>query len=143
LKHLKFIFNTDIYRFHLLNIFQLAYNLCFPKKVNLINLTLLNQAKNISRVQLGYTNKVWGKSVKGSWVMTGTHTNIQSNKDYYFTYKLAWEPSAAKVTESYSCRLPAIERLERETKLSLLKPTFSTLNLKNKLSAFQWVSRVP
>ena len=38
-------------------------------------------------------------------------------------YILAWEPSTAKVTKGYSCRLPAIERFYRETNLSLLKST--------------------
>ena len=40
----------------------------------------------------------------------------------YKNYKvLTWEPSAAKVTKSYSRRLPALERFYRETKFSLLK----------------------
>ena len=33
--------------------------------------------------------------------------------------KLAWEPSAAQVTKSYSRRLPALERFYRHTKFSL------------------------
>ena len=32
---------------------------------------------------------------------------------------LAWEPSAAQVTKSYSPRLPALGRFYRETKFSL------------------------
>ena len=40
--------------------------------------------------------------------------------------KLAWEPSAAKVTKSYSRRIPEIKRFYRETKFSPLKPTHST-----------------
>ena len=34
----------------------------------------------------------------------------QTNIDYYFVYVLAWEPSAAQVTHSYSRRLPALGR---------------------------------
>ena len=33
--------------------------------------------------------------------------------------KLAWEPSAAQVTYSYSHRLPALDRFYCETKISL------------------------
>jgi len=54
----------------------------------------------------------------------------------YITYKdnrtaeeyitLAWEPSAAQVTHSYSRRLPAFERFYRETKSLLLKSTHTT-----------------
>ena len=43
-----------------------------------------------------------------------------------FNYKLAWEPSIAKVTESYFRRLPALERFYQETKFLLLKSTHST-----------------
>ena len=43
-----------------------------------------------------------------------------------FMYLLAWEPSAAQVTHSYSRHLPALERFYRETKFSLLKSTHST-----------------
>ena len=32
---------------------------------------------------------------------------------------LAWEHSVAKVTKSYSCRLPALERFYRETKFDI------------------------
>ena len=46
---------------------------------------------------------------------------------------IAWEPSAPKVTKSYSRRLPAIERVYRETKFSLFKSTHSIKNLKTKL----------
>ena len=44
--------------------------------------------------------------------------------DYLFIcpiYILAWEPSAAKVTKSYSRRLPALEQFYRETEFSLFK----------------------
>ena len=51
-----------------------------------------------------------------------------------------WEPSAAKVTKSYSRRLPAFERYCRETKFLLFKSTIST-NLK--LRTFPRVFRVP
>ena len=62
---------------------------------------------------------------------------------YKYINILAWEPSAAKVTKSYSSRLPALERFYRETKFTLLKSIHSTKNLKTKLRTFQWVSRVP
>ena len=39
---------------------------------------------------------------------------------YTFIYTLAWEPSAAKITKSYSRRLPALERFYLYTKCSLL-----------------------
>ena len=56
---------------------------------------------------------------------------------------IAWKPSAAKVTKSYSRRLPALERFFRETKFSLFKSTHSTKTLKTRLGTFPWVSRVP
>ena len=46
---------------------------------------------------------------------------------------IAWEPSAAKVTKSYSCRLPALERFYLETEFSLFKSTHSLLRI-SKLS---------
>ena len=50
------------------------------------------------------------------------HTNKYQNKHYYFIYALlAWEPSAAKVTECYPRRLPALERFYRETKFNKIK----------------------
>ena len=45
---------------------------------------------------------------------------------FYFIYILAWEPSAAQVTKSYSSRLPALERDYWETQFSPLKSTNST-----------------
>ena len=44
----------------------------------------------------------------------------ENKQDYYFIYILAWEPSAAKVTKSYSRRLPALERFYRALKSVLL-----------------------
>ena len=38
-------------------------------------------------------------------------------------YQLAWEPSAAQVTKSYSRHLPALEQFYRESKFSLFKST--------------------
>ena len=55
---------------------------------------------------------------RGGWA---TYILIQDNY-----IKLAWEPSPAKVTKSYSRRLPALERFYRETKFSLKKLTHST-----------------
>ena len=46
-------------------------------------------------------------------------TYNQTNREYYFMYILAWEPSAAKVTKSCSRRLPTLERFYRETKFSI------------------------
>ena len=46
---------------------------------------------------------------------------------------LAWEPSAAKVTKSYSFRLPALERFYQKTKFSLFK--VDRLNLKPQYQA--------
>ena len=60
-----------------------------------------------------------------------------------FISVLDWEPSAAKVTKSYSHRLPALERFYLGTTFSLLKLTHSIQNLKTKLKTFPWVSRVP
>ena len=60
-----------------------------------------------------------------------------------FILKLDWEPSFAKVTKSYSRRLPALERFYGETKFVMLKSTNLTKNLKTKLRTFQWVFRVP
>ena len=37
----------------------------------------------------------------------------------HFIKTQAWEPSSAKVTESYSRHLPALERFYRETNFSL------------------------
>ena len=56
---------------------------------------------------------------------------------------LAWEPSAAMVTEIYSRCLPALERFYWETKFLLLKSTHSTWNLQTKLRTFSWFSQVP
>ena len=56
-------------------------------------------------------------------------TNKQTDKhilQLYIHIQQAWEPSAAQVTNSYSRRLPALERFYRETKFSLLKSTHST-----------------
>ena len=46
--------------------------------------------------------------------------------ELFYIKTIAWEPSAAKVTKSYSRRLPALDRFYRETKFSLLKSTHST-----------------
>ncbi len=54
------------------------------------------------------------------------HIQKKSFRIAKFYYKLAWEPSIAKVTESYFHRLPALERFYRETKFSILKSTHST-----------------
>ena len=48
----------------------------------------------------------------------------------YIVYELAWEPSAAKVTKSYSPRLPALDQFYRETKFSV-----DPLNLESKNKA--------
>jgi len=55
------------------------------------------------------------------------------------TILLAWEPSAAQVTQSYSRLLPALGRFYRKTKQSI----HSTLNIKTKLKTLPWLSRVP
>ena len=55
------------------------------------------------------------------------------------TILLAWEPRVAQVTQSYSCRLPALGRFYRKTKQSI----HSTLNIKTKLKTLPWLSRVP
>ena len=39
-------------------------------------------------------------------------------RNFLLYYALAWEPIAAQVTKSYSCRLPALERFYRETKFN-------------------------
>ena len=44
----------------------------------------------------------------------------ENKQDDYFIYILVWEPSAAKVTKSYSRRLPALERFYRALKSVLL-----------------------
>ena len=50
---------------------------------------------------------------------------------------LALEPSVTQVAQRYSRRLPALERFHQETKLSLLKSTYLTWNLKtNKVHSF-------
>ena len=78
-----------------------------------------------------------------------THFLTQTSQKQYFSILsyldnlLAWEPSAAQVSHSYSRRLPALERFYRETKFLLLKSTHSTKNLKTKLRTFPLVSRVP
>ena len=55
------------------------------------------------------------------------------------TILLAWEPSAAQVTQSYSRLLPALGRFYRKTKQSI----HPTLNIKTKLRTLFWLSRVP
>ena len=59
------------------------------------------------------------------------------------TILLAWEPSAAQVTQSYSRLLPALGRFYRKTKFLLLQSIHSTLNIKTKLKTLPWLSRVP
>ena len=49
-------------------------------------------------------------------------------------FPLAWEPSVALVTHSYSRRLPALDRFYWENKFSKLKLIYSTKNFKTKLS---------
>ena len=46
--------------------------------------------------------------------------------------KLGWEPSAAKVTKSYSRRLPALEWIYRETKIFAIKIDPLNLESQNK-----------
>ena len=41
--------------------------------------------------------------------------NVQFKETKHYILQLAWEPSSAKVTKSYSRRLPALERFNRET----------------------------
>ena len=51
------------------------------------------------------------------------------------TYKiLAWEPSSAKVTKSYSRRLPALERFYRETKVPTLVIYIDIFNTKTSIN---------
>ena len=57
------------------------------------------------------------------------------------TILLAWEPRVAQVTQSYSCRLPALGRFYRKTKFLL--SIHSSLNIKTKLRTLFWLSRVP
>ena len=57
-------------------------------------------------------------------VRSREHLNLRTHKDNMINLvvicsKLAWEPSAAKVIKSYSHRLPAYKRFNRETKFSL------------------------
>ena len=42
-------------------------------------------------------------------------------RNFLLYYALAWEPIAAQVTKSYSCRLPALERFYRETKFTQVR----------------------
>ena len=62
-----------------------------------------------------------------------------------FHEELTWKPSAraAKVTKSYSRRIPSLEGFYRETKYPLLKSTHSFKNHKIKLRTFPRVSQVP
>ena len=56
----------------------------FSTKVDLLNLKLLNQAKNIPVVHPGSSINIWGKSVKG--FMSYDQTYKQKNRDYYFIF---------------------------------------------------------
>ena len=135
-----FIFIYNILLFYLGNP-ALLENVTLPINVNPPNLDILNQAKNIHKVPTSSPVKILGKSVNG--FLRYDRTNKQTNRDYYFIYILAWEPSAAQVTKSYSSRLPAPGRFYWKTKFSLLKSTHSVKNLKTKLKTFPWLSRVP
>ena len=54
---------------------------------------------------------------------------------FFWFYKiLAWEPSSAKVTKSYSRRLPALERFYRETKVPTLVIYIDIFNTKTSIN---------
>ena len=94
-------------------------------------------SKNITQVQCSHNFKV---PLKGtvSVILNGSPCKDCNTQFTTVPLKassfqvLAWKPSAAKVTKSYSRRLPALER----TKFSLLKSTHLTKNLKTNLSTF-------
>ena len=71
-----------------------------------ITLRPFNQANNILVVLQSFPIKIWGKSVKG--FLSYDRTYKHHKQRFLPNYILAWEPSAAKVTKSYSLRLPAL-----------------------------------
>jgi len=61
-----------------------AWKLSFSTKVNLLNLKLFNQAKNILLVLPTSSDQIWGRSVKGFLCYYLTYK--QTHRDYYFIY---------------------------------------------------------